>query len=77
VAIPVDRKFPKREAENKLIEVFMYRDTTNVELEMFRYTDNRWNQCNSNIILKKHLEAVPGKHSPVTIGSINTECSAV
>jgi hypothetical protein len=36
----------------------MYRDTMNVEPEMYDYS--HWN---SNKKLKKNLEAVPGKHS--------------
>ena len=45
------------------IQEFMYRDTTNVETEMYDYTNNNWNHWNSNENLKKNLEAVPGKHS--------------
>jgi hypothetical protein len=42
----------------------MYRDTTNVEPEMYDYTSNNWSHW--GIVtrsLRKHLEAVPGKHS--------------
>jgi len=42
------------------IQEFMYRDTTNVEPEMYDYTSNNWSHWNS---LRKNLEAVPGKHS--------------
>jgi len=42
---------------------FMYRDKTNVELEMYNYTSNNWSHWNSNVKPKKNLEAVPGKHS--------------
>ena len=42
------------------IQEFMYRDTTNVEPEMYDYTSNNWSHWNSN---EKNLEAVPGKHS--------------
>ena len=38
----------------------MYRDTANVEPEMYDCTSNNWSQWNSNEKLK---EAVPGKHS--------------
>jgi hypothetical protein len=42
----------------------MYRDTTNVEPEMYDYTSYNWSHWNSNEKLKeKNLEAVPGKHS--------------
>jgi hypothetical protein len=41
----------------------MYRDTTNVEPEMYNYTSYNWSHWNSNEKLKKkNLEAVPGKH---------------
>ena len=44
---------------------------TNVEPEMYDYTNNNWSHCNSIIgatgivtrSLRKNLEAVPGKHS--------------
>ena len=45
------------------IQEFMYRDTTNVEPEMYDYTSNNWSHWNSNEKLKENLEAVPGKHS--------------
>ena len=45
------------------IQEFMYRDTTNVEPEMYNYTNNNWSHWNSNEKLKENLEAVPGKHS--------------
>jgi hypothetical protein len=32
-----------------------YRDTTNVEPEMYDYTSNNWSQWNSNETLKKKL----------------------
>ena len=42
------------------IQEFMYRDTANVEPEMYDHTSNNWD---SNEKLKKNLETVPGKHS--------------
>ena len=45
------------------IQEFMYRDTTNVELEMYDCTSNNWSNWNSNENLKENLETVPGKHS--------------
>ena len=41
----------------------MYRDTTNVEPEMYDYTSNNWSHLKSNETLKENLAAVPGKHS--------------
>ena len=46
------------------VQEIMYRDTTNVEPEMYDYTSNNWSHWNSNQKPKeKKLEAVPGKHS--------------
>ena len=45
------------------IQEFMYRDTTNVEPEMYEYTNNNWSHRNSNEKFGENLEAVPGKHS--------------
>ena len=48
VAIPANRNVQK-EAEKKVkIQVFMYRYTTNVEPEMYDYTNNKWSHWNSN-----------------------------
>jgi hypothetical protein len=41
----------------------MYRDTTNVEPEMYDYTSNNWSHWNSNEKLQENLKAIPGKHS--------------
>ena len=35
------------------IQEFMYRDTTNVEPEMYDYTSNNWSHWNSNEKLKE------------------------
>ena len=53
----------KRSGKEVKIQVFMYRDTINVEPEMYDYTSNNWSHWNSNEKLKENLEAVPGKHS--------------
>jgi len=43
VAIPADRNVVQKEAEKKLkYKRFMYRDTANVEPEMYDYTNNNW-----------------------------------
>ena len=42
VAIPADRNVVQKEAEKFKIQVFMYRDTTNVEPEMYDCTGNNW-----------------------------------
>jgi hypothetical protein len=41
----------------------MYRDTTNVEPEMYNYTNSNWSHWKITRSLKKNLEVVPGKHS--------------
>jgi hypothetical protein len=41
------------------IQEFMYRDTTNVEPEMYDYTSNNWSHWNSNEKLKEKFQ---GKH---------------
>ena len=54
----------QKEAKNKLkYKNFFYRDTTNVEPEMYDYTSNKWSHWNSNVKLNEKLEAIPGKHS--------------
>jgi hypothetical protein len=53
----------KRSGKEVKIPEFMYRDTTNVEPEMYDYTSDNWSHWNSNEKLKKNLEAVPGKNS--------------
>jgi hypothetical protein len=40
MSIPADRNATQKEAENELIQEFMYRDTTNVGHEMYDYTAN-------------------------------------
>ena len=41
----------------------MYRDTTNVEPEVYDYTNNNWSHWNSNEKPKEKFGTVPGKHS--------------
>jgi len=54
VAIPADRNVVQKEAEKEFkIQEFMYRDTTNVEPEMYDYTSNNWSPWNSNEMLKE------------------------
>ena len=43
------------------IQEFMYRDTTNVEPEMYDYTGNNWSHWNSNEKLKETFESCTGK----------------
>jgi len=50
-----DRNVMQNETENK-IQGFMYRNTTNLEHEMYYCTANNWSQRNSNKRFKKNLE---------------------
>ena len=43
------------------IQEFVYRDTANVEPEMYDCTSNNWSHWNGNE--KKNLETIRGKHS--------------
>ena len=45
------------------IQEFVYRDTANVETEMYHCTSNNWSHWNSNEKLKEKFGNVPGKHS--------------
>ena len=49
VAIPADKKCcAKGSGKEVKIQKFMYRDTTNVEPEMYDCTSNNWSHWNSN-----------------------------
>jgi hypothetical protein len=45
------------------IQKFMYRETTNVEPEMYDYTNSNWSHWNSNEKLKEKFGSCTGKHS--------------
>jgi len=45
------------------IQEFIYRDTMNVEHDMYDYTGNNWSHRNTNKSLTNNLEATPGKDS--------------
>ena len=45
------------------IQEFVYRDTTNVEPQMYKCTSNNWSPWIVRRSLKKNLETIPGKHS--------------
>jgi hypothetical protein len=63
VAIPADKKCcAKGSGKEVEIQEFMYRDTTNVEPEMYDYTSNNWSHRNSNEELKEKFGS-SGKHS--------------
>jgi len=55
------------------IQEFRYRDTTNVEPEMYDYTSNNWSHWNSNGSLRKNLEDIPGKHSIDSLQNNNND----
>jgi hypothetical protein len=50
------RKWKKVETQE-----FMYRDTTNVEPEIYDYTSYNWSHWNSNEKLKEKFESGTGK----------------
>jgi len=47
--------FAKGSGKEVEIQEFMYRDTTNVEPELYDYTSNNWSHWNSNEKLKEKL----------------------
>ena len=67
------------------IQEFMYRDTTNMEPEMYDYTSNNWSYWNSNKKLKekfgrctrKMFNRFTTKHSYTWNITHNTERTAV
>jgi hypothetical protein len=73
-------------SENEVeIQEFMYRDRTNVEPEMYDYTNNNWSHWNSNenfkekfvICTRKTHERLATKDSYTWIITHNTESTAV
>ena len=63
------------------IQEFMYRDTTNVELEMYDCTNNNWSHWNSNEKLKEKvgncIDRYTTKDSYTWNITHNTESTAV
>jgi hypothetical protein len=57
VAILADRNVVQKEAEKKLKKKFVYRDTTNVEHEMYNYTGNNCSHRNSTKRFKEIFES--------------------
>jgi hypothetical protein len=55
IIIPADRNVVEKDTEKKLKykSLCMYRDTANVEPEMYGYTGNNWSHWNSNEKLKE------------------------
>ena len=45
----------KRSGKGVKIQEFIYRDTTNVEPEIYGYTGNNWSHWNSKVKLKKNF----------------------
>ena len=61
---PADRNAKRKQAEKKLKhKSSRTRDTMNVDYKVYDHTDNNWSHRNSNEVLRKNAEAVPGKHS--------------
>jgi hypothetical protein len=53
----------KRQQKRTKIQKYMYRDTMNVDHEVYDYPGNNWCHQYSNKRGKKNLGAIPGKHS--------------
>ena len=53
------------------IQEFMYRDTMNVEYEMYDYTSNNWSHQNSNKRLKEKFRS----HTRKTLNTFTTKDS--
>jgi len=53
VTIPANKNVVKGSGKEVKIQEFMYRDTTNVEPELYDYTSNKWSHWNSNERLKE------------------------
>jgi len=62
VAIPRDRNVVEKEAEKKLkYKSLGIEGTTNVGLEMYDYTSNKWSHLNNNEKLKEKFRRYPRK----------------
>ena len=68
VAVPADRNVTQKEAENKRIQEFMYRDTTNAQHEMYGYTGNNWSHRSSN----RRFKEIFGSHTRKTFSRFST-----
>jgi hypothetical protein len=66
-----DRNVMQKETENK-IQGFMYRDTTNLQIEMYDYTANNWSHRNSNKRFKEKF----GSHNRKTYSRFTTKDSS-
>ena len=86
VAIPADRNVvQKGSGKDVKVQEFMYRDTKNVEPEMYGYTGNNWSHWNSNEKLKekfgsctrKTFDRFTTKDSYTWNITYNTESTAV
>ena len=62
VAIPADRNVrEKGSGKDVKIQQFMYRDTANVEPEMYDHSSNNWSHWDSNEKLKEKFESCTRK----------------
>jgi len=70
VAVPANRNVcAKGSGKEMQIQEFVYRDTTNVELEMYDCTTNNWSHWNSNEKLKKKI----GNYTRKTLDRLTTK----
>ena len=62
VAIPADRNVVQKGSGKEVkIQEFVYRDTTNVEPDVYDCTGNNWSHWNSNEKLTEKLRNCTGK----------------
>ena len=75
MAIPADRNVTQNEAEKrpKITTVYIYRDTANVELEMYDYTGNNRSHWNSNRRFKEMFVSRSSK--TVNVSTTNDSCT--
>ena len=73
VAIPADRNVVQKEAEKKLkyVQEFVYRDTANMEPEMYDHTSSNWSHWDSNEKFKEKF----GSCSRKTLNRFTTKDS--
>ena len=73
IIIPADRNVVQKEEEKKLKykSLFVYRDTTNVEPQMYDCTSNNWSHWNSNEKLKEKF----GNYTRKTLDRFTTKDS--
>jgi hypothetical protein len=68
VVVPAVRNVTQKEAERTKIQEFMYRDTMNMECDMYDHISNNCSQGNSN----KRFTEKSGSHTKTTFTRFTT-----